>query len=47
MIGATGLFVTVAAVAAIVVVRSRRTACAVPDDGRVAVEIPTRRAPTT
>lgn len=45
VIGATGFLITVAAVAAIVVVRRRRTSCEVRDDGPVAVTIPTRRAP--
>lgn len=46
VIGATGFLITVAAVAAIVVVRRRRTSCEVRDDGPVAVANPTRRAPT-
>lgn len=46
VIGAAGLLITVAAVTATVFVRRRRTTCAVPDDGLVAVTIATRRAPT-
>lgn len=47
LIGAIGLLITVAALAAVGVVRRRRSACEVPVDGPVAVSIPTRRAPTT
>jgi hypothetical protein len=46
LVGATGLLITVAAVAAIVVVRRRRPSCDVPDAGPVPVAVPTRRAPT-
>jgi hypothetical protein len=42
-IGGAGLAVTAAAIAAFVVVRRRRSSCAVPDEGPVAVDAPTRR----
>ncbi len=47
LIGAIGLLITVAALAAVVVVRRRRSACEVPVDGPVVVAIPARRTPTT
>lgn len=42
-IGAAGLAITAAAIAAFVVVRRRRRGCAVPDEGPVAVAAPTGR----
>jgi hypothetical protein len=44
-IGAAGLAVTAAAIAAFVVLRRRRSSCAVPDESPVAVAAPSRRAP--
>jgi hypothetical protein len=44
LIGAAGLLITAAAVAAIAIVRRRRTTCDVPE-GAVPVAVPTRRAP--
>jgi glycerol-3-phosphate acyltransferase PlsY len=44
-IGAAGLAITAAAIATVVIVRRRRSSCAVPNEGPVAVAAPTDRAP--